>query len=108
MAKNSSGYDLKNIIVGSEGTLAIATEIILKLVPLPSHIISLLVPFETLEACIETVPKIIQSKIVPTAIEFMEREVIEAGREISGPHISGQNIRRVSLVNIRWQFSGRA
>ena len=84
VAKNSSGYDLKNIIVGSEGTLAIVTELILKLVPLPPHILSLLVPFRTLEECIETVPKIIQSKIVPTAIEFMEREVIEAAEEYLG------------------------
>ena len=84
VAKNSSGYDLKNIIVGSEGTLGIVTQLILKLVPLPPHILSLLVPFKTLEACIETVPRIIQSKIVPTAIEFMEREVIEAAEKYLG------------------------
>ncbi len=84
VAKNSSGYDLKNIIVGSEGTLAIVTELILKLIPLPSHILSLLVPFKTLDDCIETVPKIIKSKIVPTAIEFMERGVIVAAEEYLG------------------------
>ncbi len=84
VAKNSSGYDLKNIIVGSEGTLAVVTKLILKLVPLPPYILSLLVPFRTLDECIETVPKIIQSKIVPTAIEFMEREVIEAAEQYLG------------------------
>jgi glycolate oxidase len=84
VAKNSSGYDLKNIIVGSEGTLAVVTELILKLVPLPPYILSLLVPFRELDECIETVPKIIQSKIVPTAIEFMEREVIVAAEEYLG------------------------
>lgn len=84
VAKNSSGYDLKNLLVGSEGTLAIVTELILKLVPLPSHSLSLLVPFATLASCIETVPKIIMSRIVPTAVEFMERDVIEAAEHYLG------------------------
>lgn len=84
VAKNSSGYDLKNLLIGSEGTLAIVTELILKLVPLPPHSLSLLVPFATLASCIETVPKIIMSRVVPTAIEFMERDVIEASERYLG------------------------
>lgn len=76
VVKNSSGYDLKNLIVGSEGTLAIVTKATLKLLPLPKKSISLLVPFPTLEQAIGTVPLIIKSKAIPTAIEFMEREVI--------------------------------
>lgn len=84
IAKNSSGYDLKQLLIGSEGTLAVVTEILLRLLPLPQKTLSLLVPFETLEQCIETVPKIIQSKIIPVAIEFMEREVIKAAEEYLG------------------------
>lgn len=84
IVKNSSGYDLKNLIIGSEGTLAIVTKLILKLVPLPSKVLSLLVPFNSLEECIETVPKIIKSKIIPTAIEFMERDVIRAAEKYLG------------------------
>ena len=84
VAKNSSGYDLKQLIVGSEGTLAIVTQLTLKLIPLPQKILSLLVPFPSLEQCIDTVPRIISSKIVPTAIEFMEREVIQAAEEYLG------------------------
>lgn len=76
VVKNSSGYDLKDLIIGSEGTLGIVTKAVLKLLPLPRKTISLLVPFPTLEQAIRTVPKIIQSKAIPTAIEFMEREVI--------------------------------
>lgn len=76
VVKNSSGYDLKNLVVGSEGTLAIVTKATLKLLPLPKKSISLLVPFPTLEQAIGTVPLIIKSKAIPTAIEFMEREVI--------------------------------
>jgi len=78
VVKNSSGYSLKDLLIGSEGTLGIVTEITLKLIPAPKKVISLLVPFKNLDECIETVPKIIKSKAVPTAIEFMQREVIEA------------------------------
>lgn len=84
VAKNSSGYSLKDLIVGSEGTLAIVTELILKLIPLPPKSMSLLVPFTDLAQCIRTVPRIIQSSITPTAVEFMEREVIEAAEEYLG------------------------
>ena len=76
VVKNSSGYDLKDMIVGSEGTLAIVTKAILKLMPLPRKRVSLLIPFPTLAQAIGTVPRIIRSKAIPTAIEFMERDVI--------------------------------
>ncbi|NSW89347.1 MAG: FAD-binding oxidoreductase [Firmicutes bacterium] len=81
VAKNSSGYSLIDIMVGSEGTLGIATEIMLKLIPAPKVVMSLLVPFENFDSCIDTVPKIIKSKTIPTAIEFMQREVIEAAEK---------------------------
>lgn len=84
IAKNSSGYSLKDLIIGSEGTLAVITKLILKLIPMPKKTISLLVPFETLDKCIETVPKIIKSKAEPTAVEFMQREVIEDAEEYLG------------------------
>jgi glycolate oxidase len=74
--KNSSGYALKELMVGSEGTLGVVTKAILKLLPLPKKTISLLVPFPSLDRAIEAVPLIIRSKAVPTAVEFMEREVI--------------------------------
>jgi glycolate oxidase len=84
IAKNSSGYSIKDILIGSEGTLAIITKLILKLIPLPKKNLSLLVPFNTIEECINTVPKVIKSKEVPTAIEFMQREVIELAEEYLG------------------------
>lgn len=76
IVKNSSGYALKDLMVGSEGTLGIITKATLKLLPLPKKTISLLIPFTSLEKAIGTVPKIIKSKCIPTAIEFMQREVI--------------------------------
>ena len=76
VAKNSSGYSLKDLVIGSEGTLCIITEAVLKLVPLPKVSVSLLVPFPDMKSAIETVPEIIRSKVTPTAIEYMSRDTI--------------------------------
>jgi glycolate oxidase len=84
IVKNSSGYSLKDLIIGSEGTLGIVSKAVLKLLPLPGKAISLLVPFDSLEKAVATVPKIIQSKAIPTAIEYMERAVIENSEDFLG------------------------
>lgn len=76
VAKNSSGYSLKDLVIGSEGTLCIICEAVLKLVPLPKISTSLLVPFADMKSAIEAVPKIIRSKVTPTAIEYMSRDTI--------------------------------
>jgi glycolate oxidase len=84
IVKNSSGYAMKDLMVGSEGTLGIVTKVILKLLPLPKKTISLLIPFPTLRQAIGTAPLIIKSRAIPTAIEFMEREVIMDSEEYLG------------------------
>ena len=76
VAKNSSGYSLKDLVIGSEGTLCIITQAVLKLLPLPKVSISLLVPFADMKSAIEAVPEIIRSKVTPTAIEYMSRDTI--------------------------------
>lgn len=76
VAKNSSGYSLKDLVVGSEGTLCVICEATLKLIPLPKVSVSLLVPFTDMKSAIEAVPKIFRSKITPTAIEYMSRDTI--------------------------------
>ena len=76
VAKNSSGYSLKDLVIGSEGTLCVICEAVLKLVPLPKVSVSLLVPFCDMKSAIEAVPKIICSKVIPTAIEYMSRDTI--------------------------------
>ena len=81
VVKNSSGYSLKDLMVGSEGTLGVITRATLRLLPLPKHKISLLVPFPDLPSAIRTVPQIIRASSTPTAVEFMEREVILAAEE---------------------------
>jgi len=84
VVKNSSGYSLKDLIVGSEGTLGFVTKAILKLLPLPKKAISLLIPFGDLATAIETVPVIIKSKYIPTAIEYMEKPVILCAEQYLG------------------------
>ena len=76
VAKNSSGYSLKDLVIGSEGTLCVICEAVLKLVPLPKVSVSLLVPFADMKSAIEAVPQSIRSKVIPTAIEYMSRDTI--------------------------------
>lgn len=91
VVKNSSGYSLKDLMIGSEGTLGIITEAILKVIPLPSKSVSLLIPFPTIEKAIEVVPEIIKSKSAPTAIEFMERETLLFSEEFLGKKFPDTN-----------------
>lgn len=81
VVKDSSGYSLKNLIIGSEGTLAIVTKAILKVIPKPKETLSLLVPFETRESAIEAVPEIIKAQFNTIAIEFFERNTILLSEE---------------------------
>ncbi len=78
LVKNVTGYNLVQLLVGSEGTLAVVTRIILRLLPLPAARVDLLVPFSDIGTAAETVAEIIRSRLVPTTIEFMERDSIEA------------------------------
>jgi glycolate oxidase len=77
LLKNVTGYNLTQLIVGSEGTLAIITRITLRLIPLPPHRTMLLVPFAKLEDCAAAVPAIMNAGIVPSVLEFLEREAIK-------------------------------
>jgi len=99
VVKNSSGYSVKDLIVGSEGTLGIVTKAVLKLLPLPQKAISLLIPFEDLFSAIETVPLIIKSKAIPTAVEFMERDVILAAEKYLGMQFPDSSANAYLLLN---------
>lgn len=75
--KNSTGYDLTRLVVGSEGTLGIITQAVLRLVPLPQGTRLMLVPFrEAAKAC-EAVSAVFRAGVVPSALEFMERDAID-------------------------------
>ncbi len=75
--KNSSGYNLTQLFVGSEGTLGIITQIVLKLIPHPTHNLLLLAPFRSPEQACAAVSAIFQAGITPSGLEFMERAALE-------------------------------
>lgn len=75
--KCSTGYDLTQLIVGSEGTLAVVTKVILKLTTKPAKREVLFAPFMNLQNAIDAVPEILRLKMTPIGIEFMERSIIE-------------------------------
>ncbi|MGN0203749.1 MAG: FAD-binding oxidoreductase [Coprococcus sp.] len=79
--KDTSGLDLKEIVIGSEGTLAVITKCILKLIPKPEESLSVLLSYGSLKDGIESVRKIIQANLNPTAVEFIERKVIQLGED---------------------------
>ena len=71
--KSTSGYDLTQLIVGSEGTLALVTEATLKLHPRLSHTASILAPFATVDEVAEVVPRIVASGVAPMILEYIDR-----------------------------------
>ena len=74
--KTSSGYSLLDLMIGSEGTLAVLTRLTVKLIPEPPVNLSVLLPFDEVHRCIRAVPAILSCGCEPTAVEFMERDVI--------------------------------
>jgi len=86
--KNVSGYDLTRLLCGSEGTLGIFTEIIVKLIPLPSAKATLQAIFSNLDDAATTVSAIIGSGIVPTTLELMDRVVLDAIGDYGGAQFS--------------------
>lgn len=75
--KNATGYNLTQLIVGSEGTLGIVTKIVLKLLPHPKHDLLMLVPFKSAENACAAVSAIFMAGYTPSAMEFMERDALE-------------------------------
>lgn len=75
--KNSTGYNLTQLMVGSEGTLGVVTQIVLKLQPHPTHNLLLLAPFFSADSACAAVAAIFQAGVTPSALEFMERNAID-------------------------------
>lgn len=75
--KNSTGYNLTQLIVGSEGTLGIVTKIVLKLIPLPKYDLLMLAPFQSLEKASEAVSAIFRAGFTPSALELVEIDALK-------------------------------
>jgi glycolate oxidase len=76
VVKHSTGYSLKDVIIGSEGTLAVVTKAILRLVPKPRNTALVYVPFESTRDAARTVSEIVRRKVVPFALEYMPRHAV--------------------------------
>lgn len=84
--KNSTGYNLTQLAVGSEGTLGIVTKIVLKLLPHPTHELLMLVPFASLEHASEAVSAIFRAGFNPSALELVEIDALKIVSEMVGNH----------------------
>jgi len=97
VSKTSTGYSLLNLMIGSEGTLGVITELTLKLIPAPKETISLIIPYENLDECIATVPKFFMNHLQPQALEFMEREIVLASERYIGKSVFPQKLEGVDI-----------
>jgi glycolate oxidase len=82
--KSTTGYDLTQLIIGSEGTLALVTEVIIKLYPRPEHQATVLAPFSTLDEVTAAVPRIVDSGIGPLVLEYIDLLTMSATASYSG------------------------
>ena len=92
VCKTSSGYSLLHLMIGSEGTLGIITEMTMKLIPNPICDISCLVPFRDVESCIHFVPKIKMANLDPQSIEFMDADIVTSSAAFTGNPIFPETV----------------
>ncbi len=83
--KNCSGYPLMHLMIGSEGTLAIITEVSMRLVPQPKSVISVLVPFKDFATAIENVSRVKGAGLTPQTLEFLTKQSVAEGETLTGP-----------------------
>ena len=97
VSKTSSGYSLLNLMIGSEGTLGIITELTLKIIPAPKKVVSLIIPYKDLDTALSTVPKFKMAHMDPQAIEFMEREIVLASERYVGKAVFPQKLEDTEI-----------
>ncbi len=99
--KDVTGYNLKQLMVGSEGTLGIITKVIIKLLPLPRAKVDLLVLFPDVRSAIAVVPKIMTAGgVIPTAVEFMDQLAVRASCEYLNEHLPYQEAGAMLLIEV--------
>jgi len=90
--KDVTGYDFAHLLVGSEGTLAVITKIILKLLPLPARVVDLLVPFPDTESAVTCASKIMtEGKILPASVELMDHRSISLTERFLNTRLPGSD-----------------
>lgn len=100
LQKQSTGYCLEQLIIGSEGTLGVITQATLKLMPLPQYSIDLLVVFPGAAEAIGTVNKIIGAGIVPTCVEYMDNITIKSVEKYLGRRLQGSDKGNYLIIEV--------
>ncbi len=99
VVKNSSGYPLKELFVGTEGTLGVIVEATLKLTSLPKYSTSLLVPFENTITAVKAAAQIIEKHVTPTAVEYVNQPSLKYSKEFLGKHMPHDNYDAYLLLS---------
>ncbi|MEO8071336.1 MAG: FAD-binding protein, partial [Acidobacteriota bacterium] len=84
VVKNVVGYDLTHLLVGSEGTLAIVTKVILRLIPKPASVATIRATFPSVQHAVDAVAGLIRARVVPATIELVDRDSLEAVAAANG------------------------
>lgn len=100
LQKQTTGYCLEQLIIGSEGTLGIITQITVKLLPLPKYSMDLLAVFESPEDAIGTVNKLIMAGIMPTCVEYMDNITIKSVERYLGTTLQGSDKGNYLIVEV--------
>lgn len=105
LLKNVSGYNLTQLLVGSEGTLAVVTEVIVKILPQTECRQTMLVPFDSLGDAARTLTKIFTARIIPSAAEFMEKSAIRAAEDKHQKKFPYSDSEALLLIEIDGNYS---
>ncbi len=105
LLKNVSGYNLTQLLVGSEGTLAVVTEIIVKILPQPEYRQTMLVPFDSLGDAVKTLTKIFTARIIPSATEFIEKSAIKTAEDKHQKKFPYSDSEALLLIEIDGSYS---
>jgi len=100
VTKDVSGYDLKQLYIGSEGTLGVITKATIRLLGLPKAASNLLVPFKSALSAISVVPLIMKGGIIPTSIEFMDRPSIEMSCSYLNESLPLEGVGAMLLIEV--------
>jgi len=101
LVKDVVGYNIKQLIIGSEGTLGIVTKVIIKLSPLPKSKVDLLVLFKDVKSAIFMVPQVMTKVgIIPTSIEFMDRLSVQTSCQYLNEHLPYQKAGAMLLIEV--------
>jgi len=100
LLKNVTGYNLTQLLLGSEGTLGVITKITIKLLPLPKHKQTLIIPFGSLEAAAKMVPIAFKNGLTPCAMEIMEKEAVQCASEHLGKSFPNATAEAQLLVEL--------